>query len=87
MRRAPGRIRRAQKAEEERLEQEGKLEELQKIRSKRDDDLAGRHVKTRGLSEEEWKTSVRGYVLPEGDGVCVSKMEVVGESVIFFSEG
>lgn len=52
-----------------------------------EDALEGKGVKTRGLTEEEWKTPIRGYILPEGDGICVGKMQVVGENVVFFSEG
>jgi hypothetical protein len=87
MRRGGKRVRQAIAQEDARLVAEGKGDEVEAMKKKVEDALEGKGVKTRGLTEEEWKTPIRGYILPEGDGICVGKMQVVGESVIFFSEG
>jgi hypothetical protein len=87
MRRGGKRVRQAIAQEDARLVAEGKGDEVEAMKKKVEDALEGKGVKTRNLTEEEWKTPIRGYILPEGDGICVGKMEVVGENVIFFSEG
>jgi len=87
MRRGGKRVRQAIELEDQKLIAEGKTDEVEAMRKKVADALGGVGVKTKGLTREEWKTPVRGYVLPEGDGVCVARMQVVGETVVFFSEG
>lgn len=87
MRRGGKRVRQAIAAEDQKLIAEGKTEEVEVKRKKVADALEGVGIKTKALTEEEWKTPIRGYVLPEGDGVCVGRMEVVGENVVFLSEG
>ncbi|KAJ9120053.1 hypothetical protein QFC22_002950 [Naganishia vaughanmartiniae] len=46
-----------------------------------------RELPVRGLSEDVWNRTPDGWGLPEGEGICVGKMEVVGEALVFFSEG
>lgn len=75
------------KAEEERLIAEGKGEEVEKMRKDREESEAGRGKKVGEVAEEEWMVPVRGWWLPDGEGICVGKIEVVGKSVVLFSEG
>lgn len=88
MRRGGKRVRQALVAEEEKLIAEGKADEVERMRKAVEDALeGGKGVKMKGLTDEEWRTPTRGWVLPEGDGICVARMEMVGQNIIFFSEG
>lgn len=87
MRRAPKRIQLVLKAEEDQLIADGKKEEAERLRRVRDEALEGKGIKVEGRKEEDFMEAVRGWWLPEGEGICVSKIEVVGESVVFFSTG
>jgi len=88
MRRGGKRVRQALMAEEEKLIAEGKADEVERMRKEVEDALeGGKGVKMKGLTDEEWRTPTRGWVLPEGDGICVARMEMVGQNIVFFSEG
>lgn len=87
MRRAPKRIQVAQRAEEEKMIEEGKKDEVDRMRRETDEALQGRGLQRGEVKKEDWMKPVRGWLLPDGEGTCIGKIEVVGESVIFFSEG
>jgi hypothetical protein len=38
-------------------------------------------------TDEEYASTPDGFGLPTGEGICVTKMEIVGRDVVFFSEG
>jgi hypothetical protein len=38
-------------------------------------------------TDEQWLSVPEGWGLPAGEGICITKMENVGDSVVFFSEG
>jgi tRNA (guanine-N(7)-)-methyltransferase subunit TRM82 len=38
-------------------------------------------------TDEQWMSVPDGWGLPAGEGICITKMENLGDSVVFFSEG
>ncbi len=38
-------------------------------------------------TDEEYSSAPDGFGLPSGEGICITKMELVGRDVVFFSEG
>lgn len=41
----------------------------------------------RGTAEEEWRTPPVDWGLPDGEGICVGKVQNVGSRLVFFGEG
>jgi hypothetical protein len=41
----------------------------------------------RGVAEEEWRTPPVDWGLPDGEGICVGKVQNVGKHLVFFGEG
>ena len=41
----------------------------------------------RGTAEEEWRTPPADWGLPDGEGICVGKVQNVGSRLVFFGEG
>lgn len=46
-----------------------------------------KQLPVRGLDEVEWTSTPEGWGLPEGEGICIGKLQNVGENLVFFSEG
>lgn len=49
--------------------------------------LSEMRVRGPPYTAEEMGLVPEGFGLPVGEGVCVSRMEAVGEDIVFFSEG
>lgn len=87
MRRGGKRVREALRVEEEELIAQGQQDKVDQLRKATELALQGQGVKMEHLTAQEWTTPIRGYVLPEGDGLCVANMQVVHENLVFYSEG
>jgi hypothetical protein len=46
-----------------------------------------RELPLRGWTEEQWTSPPEDWGLPDGEGICVGKIQNVGEHLVFFGEG
>lgn len=46
-----------------------------------------RELPLRGWTEEQWTSPPEDWGLPDGEGICVGKSQIVGEHLVFFGEG